>query len=153
MNRTIIIYGSIVLIVLIVLFVTLKRVGLIKSKEQRKNKKIEDKQEGKEITVSTDINSAKYFKPSYYKSSKSVNLLTPIASDNAARTIEEAFGVFNDDEEQIFGVFRNLTNKVQVSQIAASYLKLFNTDLASELIQRLGKSEQVILFNITESLK
>jgi hypothetical protein len=67
---------------------------------------------------------------------KTLKVLTVAGADSYAKQIKNSFGVFNDDEEQIFGVFRNLRFKTQVGSLVTAYFKLFKKDLLTELKSR-----------------
>lgn len=82
---------------------------------------------------------------------KTIKVLTVAGADSYATQINKAFSVFGDDEEQIFGVFRNLRYKTQVGSLVTAYFKLFKKDLLSELKSRLSESEFNTIVNIIET--
>jgi hypothetical protein len=82
---------------------------------------------------------------------KTIKVLTVAGADSYATQINKAFSVFGDDEEQIFGVFRNLRYKTQVGSLVTSYFKLFKKDLLSELKSRLSENEFNTIVNIIET--
>ena len=61
-----------------------------------------------------------------------------------ARRIHEAWGgwwVGGDDETKVYGVFRELRDKVQVSQVAKAYQELYRENLIDKLHDKLEKKE------------
>lgn len=58
-----------------------------------------------------------------------------------AKEIYDAWGIFNDDEEQVNDAFNKLRNWVQLSQVAEAYSNLAQADLYSDLKARLSRSE------------
>ncbi|GGG36115.1 hypothetical protein GCM10011344_41260 [Dokdonia pacifica] len=58
----------------------------------------------------------------------------------------------NDDEEKIYGVFRSLKDKVQVSQLASAYQEEYGNNLIDVLKDRLSTSEIKIVMGIVAKL-
>ncbi|WP_299212625.1 hypothetical protein [uncultured Dokdonia sp.] len=58
----------------------------------------------------------------------------------------------NDDEEKIYGVFRALKDKLQVSQLAHSYQQEYGNNLIDVLKDRLSTSEIKIIMGIVAKL-
>ncbi len=61
-----------------------------------------------------------------------------------AREIHEAWGSWwtgGDNEQQVYGVFRKLRDKVQVSQVAVAYLHTYGVHLIDQLNNRLDDKE------------
>lgn len=58
----------------------------------------------------------------------------------------------NDDEEKIYGVFRSLKDKVQVSQLANAYQEEYASNLIDLLKDRLSTSEVKIIMGIVAKL-
>lgn len=82
---------------------------------------------------------------------KKIVLLTSSGADYNAKTINNAFGIVNDNEDQIFGVFRSLRYKSQVASIVSAYYKLFKKDLLTTLKSRLSQAEINEIINIIET--
>ncbi len=82
---------------------------------------------------------------------KTVTLLTVAGADYYAKQINNAFGITNDDEEQIYGVFRSMRYKSQVASIVTAYYKLFKKDLLTTLKSKLSKDELNEIINIIET--
>jgi len=152
MKNMIFVWIIVAILAIIFLFVVLRRVGLIKSSTQRQTAKKVDKETGDTKIIQTTVNDTKYFKPTFYKSFPVSRQMSPVEADKVAKKIEDAWGLINDDEEQVYAAFRGLTDQVQVSQVAESYQKLFGDDLAGTLIGRLSKSELKMVYDITDTL-
>lgn len=61
-----------------------------------------------------------------------------------ANTLYEAWNPWwmgGDDEQALYGVFRMLQDKVQVSQIAEAYLKAFQVNLIDQMHEKLDEQE------------
>ena len=71
-----------------------------------------------------------------------------------ANTIRSAFKPWyqNDDEEKIYNVFRNLKDKVQVSQVSKAYQSEHGESLKDSLKNRFSKSEIKIVLQIISKL-
>lgn len=82
---------------------------------------------------------------------KTIKVLTVNGADFYAKEINKAFGLFNDNEEQVFGVFRNLRFKSQVASIVTAYFKLYKKDLLNELRGKLSESELNTIISIIET--
>jgi len=160
MKRQIIIYAIIAVILIVVLYFGLKKFGLIRTKEQKQTAKETEKIKLEKKVVKTSINKSQYFKPSFYKDRPTGELISPIEANQYAETIHEGFNIhfynilgdLNIDEEEIYGAFRALTYKAQVSQIAEAYNKKFKSDLAGDLLIHMNKGQMQIVYQITDSL-
>jgi hypothetical protein len=86
-------------------------------------------------------NVVKYWKPQPF---------TPY--QNKAIAIWDATGFFNDVETQIYGVFRSLKYKTEVSYIAAIFQSKYNRDLYQFLKAYLNKEELATVLQITDKL-
>lgn len=109
----------------------LQWLGLKEDKEDKENNAI--------------IQSVKGWDPSYFSEVKKKGLKTTyITSTQAAKyakLIFDSFGVINDNEEQIYAVFRSLKNWVQLSEVAFIYRAVYKVDLAYEVKARLSDEE------------
>lgn len=124
----------------------LEKLGIKESAEDR-----EVKQKLKEQEVKLNIWGGL---PSMVKAAgnkKTLKVLTAAGADSYAKQINKSFGVFGDDEEQIYGVFRNLRFKTQVGSLVTAYFKLFKKDLLTDLKSRLSESEFATIVNIIET--
>ena len=57
-----------------------------------------------------------------------------------------------DDEEKVYGVFRKMKDKVQVSQVAKAYQETYSKNLIDTLKDRFEKDEITIVLNIIKAL-
>lgn len=129
---------------LIVLWVVLKRLGLIQDRQARKDER--------EIEKSVSrINQNDYFKPQTWVDASKNKLLTDDMAQNYADEIYHSFKWYNDDEERIYSVFRKLTDKAQISQIAYAYANKWNSDLAGDILN-LDDDEIHIIYQIIEKI-
>jgi len=72
-----------------------------------------------------------------------------------ADQIHKAWGSWyqgGDDEEKVYGVFRKMKDKVQVSQVAKAYQDTYSKNLIDTLKDRFGKDEITIVLNIIKAL-
>lgn len=85
----------------------------------------------------------------------SVIKLKTSAANDLATVIHSAFQPWyygGDDENKIYGVFRKLKDKVQVSQVAAAYEQVHGVNLLDKFNERLGGDEIAIILNIVKAL-
>ena len=146
------IYILVAVIILIVVFQIMRRTGLIKSKEQRKRSKESQELKTEKKFIAQTLNSSDLFKPITFQSVSKTRLLPEETARQKAKDIKRAFGFLNDDEEQIYGVFRSLTDKIQVSQISFYYLAKYNSDMVGDLIDSLNKKELLTVWNIVQNI-
>lgn len=78
-------------------------------------------------------------------------LLTMAFSENLVNQLWDATGFFNDDEEAIYGVFRSLKTKSQVSFLAKRFFDLKGQDLYNYLDNYLNDSEMLNVKGIIDS--
>lgn len=86
-----------------------------------------------------------------YPTGTTFQLLKIVEADQLARNIENAWGTFNDDEEQVYAQFRAIRFQSQVSSIVDAYKKLYNADLQNTLKSNLSSSEFAVITNIISS--
>ena len=114
----------------------------------------------KQISAKIGVSSANlssyddWFDPNYYKdkTGKSENYATVNSSQllQWADSIDDAFGYWNDDEEQIYAVFRAVPDGVALSQLSELYGTRHESDLKED-INGLDKDEVVKVANILAS--
>jgi hypothetical protein len=121
----------------------LVKVGIQKTAEDRKR---ED--QIKDYSTST----ASPFNPNYWKTVSKALILTSASSDALAKTIYDAIGFFYDDENAVYGVFRQLKAKTQVSYLADVFFKKYNYDLYQYLARNLNANELAIVNGIVSNL-
>jgi hypothetical protein len=88
------------------------------------------------------------------KLNKPLYMLTQSSAKGFAKDIRDAWGVFDDDENKIYSVFRALKDQVQVSQVAFQYYAT-STDkinLIDDLKSRLSKEEVGQVLEIVKKL-
>lgn len=84
-----------------------------------------------------------------------VFLLSKSAAFKMAQEIHQAFGAWwqgGDDENKLYGIFRKLRDKVQVSQVASAYYELHKVNLIDKLYDKLENKEVTILLGIVKKL-
>ena len=89
------------------------------------------------------------------KLAKPMYLLTVASAKGFAKDIRDSWGVFNDDEDKIYSVFRALKDQVQVSQVAYQYYmdpKGGKINLIDDLKSRLSKDEVGQVLEIVKKL-
>jgi len=146
-----IIYGVIAVIIIIFLTSILKKLGIFKSAEDKKN-----------IADAKSINETKYFDPTYYKT---VGAFKPIGKNMAltyAQKLKVATRGVGTDESMVYDVFNSIYNKTNISEIAEAYYleysgfmsKLINTtnDLKVDLLNDMSDAELSQLWDIINSL-
>jgi|SRR3954468_1520733 len=88
------------------------------------------------------------------KLSKPLYMLTVGSAKGFAKDIKDAWGMFDDDENKIYSVFRALKDQVQVSQVAFQYYNS-STDkinLIDDLKSRLNTDEVGQILGIVKKL-
>lgn len=114
-----------------------------KSKEDKEAEKNLKEQE-KKTNIWAGVASLK----ATIKSNQNIYLLTAKDAEIIAKKIEDAWSVWGDDEEAIYGVFRKLRYQTQVASIVDAYKRLFNEDLLTTLKEKLSDSELNEIINI-----
>lgn len=106
---------------------------------------------------SATLQESEAFDINYYQTlmktlKKSYYLLKMAAADGYAKDIADSWGWLDDNEEKIYGVFRALKDKVQVSQVAHRYFLKTKINLIDDLTVRLHKDELKEVNRIVEKL-
>lgn len=86
---------------------------------------------------------------------KEVLVLKTSTASKYADQIHKAWGSWyqgGDDEEKVYGVFRKMKDKVQVSQVAKAYQDTYSKNLIDTLKDRFDKKEITIVLNIIKAL-
>jgi hypothetical protein len=88
------------------------------------------------------------------KISKPLYMLTSASAKGFAKEVHDAWGVFDDDENKIYGVFRALKDQVQVSQVAYYYYQSSKDkiNLIDDLKGKLNKEEVSQILDIVKKL-
>lgn len=72
------------------------------------------------------------------------------AAVRIAEMIDDAWSFWGDDEDKVNSAFRMLKDKVQVSQVAKAYQRLYNVHLIDKLNDRMSEDEiKVVLFIVS----
>lgn len=83
---------------------------------------------------------------------KSYYMLKAAAADSYAKDIHDAWGLFNDDEDKVYGAFRALKDQVQVSQVAQKYYIKQHINLIDDLRARMSSDEVGEILKIVNKL-
>lgn len=86
---------------------------------------------------------------------REVLVLKTSTASRYADQIHKAWGSWyqgGDDEEQVYGVFRKMKDKVQVSQVAKAYQETYSKNLIDTLKDRFDKEEITIVLHIVKAL-
>ena len=118
------------------IFVTvavLRKIGVLKSKEK--------KQEDKLLTnIENQADATNVFSPTA-KYPKGAWLLSVSVATKLAKQIKDANHWYNDNEEQIYSVFRSLKTQSQVISLSYIFNKIYKEDLYFFLKNILSKEE------------
>ena len=74
------------------------------------------------------------------------------AAARVAETIDDAWSFWGDDESKVNSAFRMLKDKVQVSQVAKAYQRLYNIHLIDKLNDRMSDDEIKTILSIVSAL-
>lgn len=134
---------AVVIVILFVVYRVLKGVGLIQSAQEQKQE-----QQREQAVTATIWNPNLHTNYVSVGEKKPVYLLRKAERDELARKLWNAKGIFNDDEEAIYAVFRSLRYQTQVASIVLSFKELFNQDLVTWLKSVLSDDEFTTVLNI-----
>lgn len=81
-------------------------------------------------------------------SKKTIKLLTASDANILAKRIYNAWGVFNDNEEALYAVFRELRYQSQVASLVDAYRSLYKLDLLGALKSKLNDKELAEVIHI-----
>lgn len=121
----------------------LKAVGLFKSKEEKAQE---------QLAQQNATSTASPFNPNYYKGKPGAALLTRAAATSLADSLYSGLGFFNDKEATIYGVFRQLKAKTQVSFLADVFFQKYQRDLYGYLSGSLDDAEMLTVNQIVHAL-
>lgn len=147
---------AVVIVIVFALYKILMKVGLIKSAKEEKEERI---MEEKLANISTGwywTNSPKSPDPIYkfwqgFKDKGPKGDGIGGSADAFAKKIWDAIGgLLSDNEEAIYGVFRQLITQSQVMHISKSFTRLYGEDLGLKLKQILSPTEMVTVIDIIE---
>lgn len=97
----------------------------------------------------------RYWETTGKKLGKPMYMLTVASAKAFAKDIRDSWGIFDDDEDKIYSVFRALKDHVQVSQVAYQYYtdpKGSKINLIDELRSRLSKEEVAKVLEIVKKM-
>lgn len=121
----------------------LQKFGVIKTTEEKKN----------ETQISTNQTAfVNPFNPRYWTGVKTPVILTQSSANSLAQKIYDAIGNVYDDENIVYGAFRQLKAKTQVSFLADVFFKKYSADLYNYLQRNLNASELAIVNGIVNGL-
>tara|TARA_R110000796_G_scaffold43619_7_gene107116 strand:- start:321 stop:809 length:489 start_codon:yes stop_codon:yes gene_type:complete len=86
---------------------------------------------------------------------REVLVLKTSTASRYADQIHKSWGSWyqgGDDEEKVYGIFREMKDKIQVSQVAKAYQKTYSKNLIDTLKDRFDKEEITIVLNIIKAL-
>jgi hypothetical protein len=134
-------------------------IGNRNRKRERLTSKLLIKLNARIEPVSSGIGSQNAFDTNYLekvlqKVNGQVLALKESTASYYAKQIKNAFGAWyqgGDDEDKVYSVFRQLKDKVQVSQVAKAYQDDESKNLIDVLRYRFGKDEIKIVLDIVNS--
>jgi len=126
--------------VIIIVWRVLGKVGLVESKESRQKKEAVE-----------NFQTSPYFDKDYYKN-KSFKSLGAEPAKQYAKEIYNTHGVFNDSEDTLYSIFGNLKNKVNISEVAEQFYKLYGKDMKGYIANFLDDKEQAKLQTVISKL-
>lgn len=140
----------------IVIFkVVLPLINSVSSSKGSLNPFADSEQDVKDKNNIQELQNQNYFDPSYYQNLMKNNvvlILTPSGINKYAKIIHDAKGYFNDDESAVYGVFRALKTKTQISSLSKGFFDLYKTDLFGYLQNFLNLNEMGIVAEICNKL-
>lgn len=93
-----------------------------------------------------------YYAEELSKKIKGIVLIKPDVAARYAKDIYDSWGIIDDDEDKVYGVFRNLKDKVQVSQVARAYKDAYKVNLIDKLRAKLTDNETNQVLKIVNAL-
>lgn len=92
------------------------------------------------------------FNPNFWTTvSLSRDFISQDKANHYADMIDDAFGFFNDNEEQVLGVFRVLKSLAEMSRVSDAYMSKYSQDLWSEIQGKMSDSEIVEIVKIAKT--
>ena len=113
---------------------------------------LKEGEEDKQIKVFEESGAMKSFDPNAWRTLGNGKhmVYTPEAAKKRARIIYNANSWYNDDENAIYGVFRDAKSWAHVSRITEAFKSLYNKDLFFFLRDILSDSEMAIVTKIIQ---
>lgn len=102
----------------------------------------------------TQLEAENYFDPDYYKQflANSPLVLTENDAKKYIDKLYNAYGIFNDDEAVVYGVFEALKTKSQVSWLSGKFFSKYGVSLKEYLRSFLNDSEMAKVASIINKL-
>lgn len=150
-------------IIIFVVYQTMKRFGLIKTFAQRKTARLVEKasreeklktgvEKAEKKNIESIFSESDYFNPTLWKDQPASYLMKTDVARAKATSIRKGIRYPGTIETLVFKAFRNLTSKYMVSQIAFHYAANYKRDLLTDLVSDLTKEELVSLYDIIKKL-
>lgn len=136
-----------IVIGVIIIFLVYK---VAKSMLQKLNLVADEKDEAAASLVEDKGN---IFSPNYWKGKKGAKILTTNVARDMSKRIYNAAGTFNDNEEAVYGVFRQLTYKTQLSWLSYMFYKQYGEDLLQYISNFMNADELATVKQITSKYK
>jgi hypothetical protein len=93
-----------------------------------------------------------YFSPNYYKQFPGALLIRVADANILTKRIYDAKGIFNDDENAVYGVFQSLKTKSQVSFLASVFYTNYKKSMYGYLTSFLNTKEMANVAAICNKL-
>lgn len=123
----------------------LELLQVIDDEEEKKIKDLEEKM------ANLKLWSSDYYKNYAIPKGYTLKLVTVKTAKNICKKINDAFGTFNDNEETIYGIFRNdIVSKSVLSWICQIYFETYNEDLYEYLKYKLSDEEFLKVLKIVD---
>lgn len=114
----------------------LQALGIKKSKEEKEAEKILEQQETK-INIWQGTEAVKRAAGA----NSTIKLLSYSSAASKADGIQDSFSFYNDDEERIYAIFRDLNAQTQVASLVDQYRLRHSADLLNALKSNLSTTE------------
>lgn len=114
----------------------LQALGIKKSKEEKESEKILEQQESK-INIWQGTEAVKRAAGA----NSTIKLLSYSSAATKADGIQDSFSFYNDDEERIYAIFRDLNAQTQVASLVDQYRLRHKADLLNALKSNLSTTE------------
>ncbi len=74
-----------------------------------------------------------FWSPQFWKNQRNAIIMTRSSAESIAKNVYDAFGAFNDNEEQAIGALKALHYQTQVSFLSDVFFQLYSMDLITFL--------------------
>lgn len=105
---------------------------------------------------SEELENASFWTADFYRNAAKKGyeplILTASRSRQLVNDLWDAKGVFNDNEEAVYGIFRSLSTKSQVSFLSERFYNIKGKDLIQWLNGFLSTEELAKIYNIVQKL-